>query len=325
MAEREKSALERLRELDRPAPAQTQASAGGPGGAPGSSARKRGVIGGIVAALGLALAKGKTLIFLFLAKGKLLLAALSKFAVTAWSMVLVAVLYSRYYGAPFAIGLVVLTLVHELGHGAAAKRVGLPVSAPVFIPFFGAMIALRGKPRSTWEDFFIGAGGPVVGSAGGALCVAGAFALSGHAAGLLMAIGYFALVVNLFNLIPVWQLDGARMCEAVRPRDGAIGVALLGAVTIAAAMVAHHLNPIALFVVALAAFRFLGDWWKTRPRRQSGSALERLSALAVEAARPQGAVTASQHRSAALVYFGLAAILVIATHLLQGQLPVVAL
>ncbi|HEX7839358.1 MAG TPA: site-2 protease family protein, partial [Kofleriaceae bacterium] len=214
------SALDRLQAIDRLPP-----SAGPP-----SPAKKRGVIASVLVAIALVLAKLKGAVFVLLTKGKLLLGLLQlgKVGATAWTMVLVAAIYSRYYGAGFAIGLVVLTLIHELGHGAAARRMGLPVGAPVFIPFFGAMIALRTRPRSAWEDFVIGAGGPIAGSAGGALCLIGSFA----GAGLLFAVGYFALVMNLFNLMNVWQLDGARMCAPVRRRDAALGNAWLLAVVI---------------------------------------------------------------------------------------------
>src|SRR3954451_17510101 len=38
----------------------------------------------------------------------------------------------------FALGVVLLLLVHELGHYLEAKREGLNPSLPVFIPFLGA-------------------------------------------------------------------------------------------------------------------------------------------------------------------------------------------
>jgi Zn-dependent protease len=302
------SMLDRLQAIDRPPP-----SAGPP-----SPTKKRGVIASALVAIGLVLAKFKGALFVLLTKGKLLLGLLQlgKVGATAWTMVLVAAIYSRYYGAGFAIGLVVLTLIHELGHGAAARRMGLPVGAPVFIPFFGAMIALRTRPRSTWEDFVIGAGGPIAGSAGGALCLVGSFT----GAGLLFAVGYFALVMNLFNLMNVWQLDGARMCAPVRRRDAALGNAWLLAVVIATAIAGGALNPVTVFVVALGIFQVARAWWHER-RPRTATALEQLDPMSASRGALPGVVSPAQQRVAALVYFGLATALVAATHLLQARLP----
>jgi Zn-dependent protease len=299
------SALDRLQAIDKPP-------------RPPSPVKKRGVIVSIVAAIGLMLAKLKGAVFVLLLKGKVLLGALQlgKLGATLWTMVVVAAVYSRYYGAPFAIGLVVLTLVHELGHGAAARHIGLPVGAPIFIPFFGAMISLRQRPRSTWEDFVIGAGGPIAGSVGGATCIAISVIADSD---LLFAIGYFALVLNLFNLIPVWQLDGARMCAPIRRAHAAVGAAWLLAVMIASAVLADYLNPVALFVVALGVFNVGRGWWRER-RPHPATTLEQLDALRASPAtlRP---VSAVQERAAAFVYSGLAALLIAATQLLQTRLP----
>ena len=51
-----------------------------------------------------------------------------------FSMFVSAAVYVWIGGWWFGIGLVVLLFVHEMGHVLEAKRQGLPVSAPVFIP-----------------------------------------------------------------------------------------------------------------------------------------------------------------------------------------------
>jgi len=299
------SSLDRLQAIDKPP-------------RPPSRAKKRGVVASIVVAIGLVLAKLKGAVFVLLLKGKVLLSALQlgKFGATLWTMVVVAAVYSRYYGAPFAVGLVVLTLIHELGHGAAARHMGLPVGAPIFIPFFGAMISLRARPRSTWEDFVIGAGGPIAGSVGAAICIAISVIADSQ---LLFVIGYFALVLNLFNLIPVWQLDGARMCAPIRRSHAAVGAAWLLAIMIASAMLADYLNPVAVFVVALGVFNVGRAWWRER-RPRPATALEQLDSLAASPAA-SSPVSRVRQRTAAFVYSGLATLLIAATQLLQGELP----
>jgi Zn-dependent protease len=294
-------------------------------GKPSAVEQRRGPILGALVALGVVLAKSKGLLFVLLSKGKLLFAALKlgKFAVTGWTMALAAMLYARTYGWPFAVGLVLLILVHELGHGAAAARVGLPVGPPVFIPFFGAMIALRARPRSSYEDFYIGAGGPLVGAASAALCVTTGLLLPGHTGGLLLAVGYFGLVMNLFNLMPVWQLDGARMCAPVRVTDGAIGVAVLVFVLLASSLAGQRVNPVGLFVTGFAGVRFLGAAWRARrrPATHAASALDQLQALeSVAADGTRIEVMPAQQRTAALVFFALAAVLIL---VVQALMPTI--
>ena len=71
--------------------------------------------------------------------------------------------YAMAWGWWFAFGFVVLIFVHECGHLLAAKRVGLKVGAPVFIPFMGAIIALKEAPRNAWIEAQVGIGGPLLG------------------------------------------------------------------------------------------------------------------------------------------------------------------
>src|SRR5205823_13609519 len=72
--------------------------------------------------------------------------------------------YALFYGWQFAVGFVLLMLVHECGHLIVAKKFGLPVSAPVFIPFMGAFILLKDQPRNAWMEACVGIGGPMLGS-----------------------------------------------------------------------------------------------------------------------------------------------------------------
>jgi Zn-dependent protease len=311
------SALERLRQLEEQKRAQAAAAAAAASGATADAAaapsRNRGpVVGGLVAA-GLLAWKLKSLLFL---------AKFAKFATTGFTMILMVLVYARFYGAGFAVGLVLLILIHELGHGYAAKRVGLDVGAPVFIPFFGAFIALKEKPKSTWQDFVIGAGGPLFGSLGGVACVAASFFFTGDLSGLLLAVGYFALMMNLFNLIPFWQLDGSRMMGPVSLNLAAAGTVLLLAVVGVGTVRAAHVNPFALGVAGVSAWKVGTRWWEARQAKQRLSALEQLHRVtAAQRAISDDGVTQSQRVIAASVYFGLAALLIIAMHELPALLP----
>src|SRR5207247_8044839 len=151
-----------------------------------------------------------------LLKFKALLLSILKFLPillkTGGSMFLTIGLYVMAWGWWFALGFVLLIFVHECGHLLAAKRVGLKVGAPVFIPFMGAFIALKEAPRNAWIEAQVGIGGPLLGTAGAAMCD-GLYLVSGYA--LFRALAYTGFLLNLFNLAPIGVLDGGRIVTAL--------------------------------------------------------------------------------------------------------------
>ena len=120
--------------------------------------------------------------------------------------------YALFFGWRFAVGFVLLMFVHECGHLIVAKKFGLPVSAPVFIPFMGAFILLKDQPRNAWMEACVGIGGPILGSLGALACnlLGQTFNMP-----LLIALASTGYLLNLFNLMPVGFLDGGRIVTAL--------------------------------------------------------------------------------------------------------------
>lgn len=146
-----------------------------------------------------------------LAKGKLLLAGLTK-AATLWSMVLAFGVYWTAFGWKFAVGLVATIYVHEMGHVMALSRYGIAATAPMFIPGFGALVRLKQHPMTVDEDAAVGLAGPIWGSAAAVFCYVVALATGWPS---WFAIARTAAWINLFNLLPIWQLDGGRAFNAL--------------------------------------------------------------------------------------------------------------
>ena len=121
--------------------------------------------------------------------------------------------YALIWGWRFALGFVLLILVHELGHYIEARRQGLKPQLPVFIPFFGAYVALRDVPFDPWRNALISAAGPFAGGIGALACL-----LYGNAvdSDLLRALAYAGFLLNLFNMIPIGFLDGGHILRAFR-------------------------------------------------------------------------------------------------------------
>lgn len=160
-------------------------------------------------------------------KGKYLLGALklTKFA-SLGSMVLTIGTYSMFFGAPYAIGVVGLIAVHESGHALVMHRLNIPFSPMIFIPFLGASIAMKSQPKDAYTEALVAFGGPVVGTAGAMAVHAMAYATDSQLCYALTEFGYF---VNLMNLLPIGTMDGGRICGAVSPYSGLLGLGAGGA------------------------------------------------------------------------------------------------
>ena len=141
----------------------------------------------------------------FLKYGGLLLLKIPALA-TVFSAAISLGLYSLAFGPWTAVGLVAMLFVHEMGHVVEIRRQGMHATAPIFVPFLGAAIFQRSHPTTAVKQAQIGIAGPIGGTIGATV----AFLLylsTGQQVLLLTALIGFGL--NLFNMIPVWQLDGS--------------------------------------------------------------------------------------------------------------------
>lgn len=141
---------------------------------------------------------------------------------TLLSMVVSVWAYALLWGLPFAAGFVLLIFVHEMGHALVMQRLGIHAGAPVFIPFVGAVIAMKSLPKDAWVEALVGIGGPVLGSAGAAACLLIAWA-SGEP--FWYGLAYTGFLINLFNLLPVSPLDGGRIVGVISRWLWAVGYA----------------------------------------------------------------------------------------------------
>jgi len=148
---------------------------------------------------------GTTALFLF-GKLKFLILGLTK-ASTFVSMFAFFGVYWSVYGWPLALGLVIAIYIHEMGHVAMLRQLGIAASAPMFIPGVGALVQLKQRISDPLTNAKIGLAGPVWGL-GAALTALLVYAATG--ARIWLAIAQLTGFMNLFNLTPVWQLDGAR-------------------------------------------------------------------------------------------------------------------
>jgi Zn-dependent protease len=206
-------------------------------------------IGGAVAAIGLLLVK-------LGAKAKLLLVALPKLKLfsTSASMLVSIVAYQLIFGWLFSIGFVLLLLLHELGHVFQLRREGIKASAPMFIPFLGAVISAKSMGDDAAAEARVGLAGPVLGSLA-TLVPLGIWLATGS--DFWRALAFIGFFLNLFNLLPVLPLDGGRAMAALSPWVWLVGFAGL------VAMVFVFPSPILIIILL---FGGMESWrrWKAR-------------------------------------------------------------
>jgi Zn-dependent protease len=262
-----------------PVPAEPDYEPLHPGSGRGSSWRERlRKAGGPIAAF----------LVLMVTKGKALLLLLPKLKIftTSASMLVSIAAYALIWGWAFGVGFVLLLLLHELGHVIQLRREGVQASAPMFIPFLGAVIAAKSMGDDAAAEARVGLAGPILGTIA-TLVPLGIWLATGNE--FWQALAYVGFFINLLNLLPVLPLDGGRAMAALSPWVWVVGYAGLVGLTIA------FPNPILILVLI---FGGIESWrrWKARNTPES---------------RAYHAIPGRTRALVAIVYLGLAAALAV--------------
>jgi Zn-dependent protease len=221
---------------------------------------------------------------------------LGKLLPAAGTMLLSIAVYAWMFGWAYAVGFVALLLVHEMGHYLAARRRGLDVGLPTFIPFVGAWIQLKELPHDAETEAYVGVAGPLVGTVGALVCFY--LARETHST-LLLALAYSGFFLNLFNLIPLAPFDGGRVTAAISPRLWLIGAPLL------VALFFYSPSPLLILMAVLALPSVMKAWrGVSSPEEQA-----------------YYNVPAETRVSYGVLYLGLAAFLAIMCEQLHAELP----
>jgi Zn-dependent protease len=195
-------------------------------------------------------------------KGKVLLLALIKIkAVTTLGTMFISIAaYALAFGWPFAVGFVLLLFIHEMGHVIQLRREGVEASAPVFIPFVGAVIAVESLGKDAAAEARVGLAGPILGTLGTLIPLAIWLATGSD---LWRALAYVGFFINLINLLPVLPLDGGRAMAVLGPKVWIAGILLAVAAT------ALFLGPFMLVFVLLLGGPELYHRFKNRHSEES--------------------------------------------------------
>jgi Zn-dependent protease len=222
-------------------------------------------------------------------------AKLGKILMSSGTMLVSVVAYAFLFGWWYAVGFVALIFVHEMGHYVAARRRGLDVGLPTFIPFLGAWIELKDMPHNAETEAYVGIAGPLAGTLGALACY---YLARSTGSDLLLALAYAGFFINLFNLIPLRPFDGGRISAVVSPKLWFVGVPVL------IALFFYRPSPLLIVIALLAAPHI----WSVLRGTEANNREYYLSSMETRV-------------SYATLYIGLAAFLAIMCHDLSEQLP----
>jgi Zn-dependent protease len=201
-------------------------------------------------------------------KGGVLLLPKLKLLTTAGTALVSVAAYSLFWGWTFALGFVVLLFVHEMGHVIQLRREGIKASAPMFVPFLGALITAKSLGENALAEARVGLAGPILGTIGAGVCLAIGEATNSD---LFRALAYIGFFLNLFNLLPVVPLDGGRAMAAMAPWMWFVGFGAL------VAMVLLFPNPILLIIILFGGMETWRRWKQRKTRSLQQAAYYRVS------------------------------------------------
>jgi Zn-dependent protease len=217
-------------------------------------------------------------------KAALLLVGKFKLLGTAGSMLVSIAAYALIWGWKFGAVFVGLLLIHEMGHVIQLRREGVKASAPMFIPFLGAFVAMKELPKDAGAEARVGLAGPVLGTIGCLIPLA--FWLATDAP-FWQACAFIGQFLNLFNRLPILPLDAGRAAQALSSWIWAIGFLLfLGVLVI-------YPSPVLILIVLLGGL----ETWRRWKQRKSPEA------------REYNRISARTRVAIAVVYIGLVVVL----------------
>jgi Zn-dependent protease len=195
------------------------------------------------------------------------------------TMLLSIIAYSSFYGWPLAAGIVILILIHELGHGLAAKIMKLDVSAPIFIPFFGALISMKEQPKTSWVESVVGAGGPLAGMCGGIIVLLVSFQIEDpNTQNLFTIIAWFTFVINYFNLMPVFGLDGDRITKPMTFYHWIFSLIVISFLIAMSYHILGNILPFTIFIFILSIVKTYKTYRREKGYLEKKTGLDKLKA-----------------------------------------------
>lgn len=164
-----------------------------------------------------------------------------KSGILVLSLAIALLLWTWAFDWRKALALVVILRIHESGHAIAMRAFGWKDLTMFFVPFIGAIVTGRPREAATWQQSVVLLAGPLPGLVAGLALLL----TVDPAQQTWRMVATMAVMINLFNLLPVTPLDGGRLVES-------------------ALFARWPRVRVAFFTVGIAAFFGLGLWLESK-------------------------------------------------------------
>jgi Zn-dependent protease len=181
------------------------------------------------------------------------------------------------FGPSAAAMLIVLILIHELGHVIAMRWAGIPVKGIYFIPFFGGVAVGGDRYKSEVERGIVALMGP-----GLSLLTTAIFGVLAGQSGdpMMRELAFMSALLNGFNLLPIQPLDGGQIMQSLLSRlDPGVARVFHTIALLAGGAIALYLGSLVLLMVLLLAAPAIASKGSASRRRISPIALWELAVL----------------------------------------------
>lgn len=125
------------------------------------------------------------------------------------------------FGPSIAAMLIAVILIHELGHVLAMRWAGIPIKGIYFVPFFGGVAIGSSTAKSEVERGLVALMGPGLSLISTALLL---FVSQQSNDPVLTRLALMSALLNGFNLLPIFPLDGGHIMQSLLSRAGAESV-----------------------------------------------------------------------------------------------------
>ncbi|HLO85095.1 MAG TPA: site-2 protease family protein [Nostocaceae cyanobacterium] len=128
------------------------------------------------------------------------------------SLALFAASFTNSFNLQSLVIFVVAVFFHEIGHVLAMRLFGYSDSSILFVPFFGALATARKDNATLTQKFWVSLAGPLPGLILG-IILAIIVPFGQGDPSWLNETSLILIVLNLFNLLPIYPLDGGKIAD----------------------------------------------------------------------------------------------------------------
>lgn len=186
-----------------------------------------------------------------------------QWALFGFSVALFVALGGVLWNLEVALAILLVVLIHELGHFSAMRAFGYRNVHMLALPLVGGVAIGHDVDPAATRRAWMSLMGPLPGILIGWALVALIFTSGFETAGFLLPLAIIFLLINYLNVLPIPPLDGAHVLEALLPlRWARLQTVILGSAAVLGAWLAWQWEFYLLTALALLQLPALPNQWR---------------------------------------------------------------